>query len=145
MAITQAQPDAMPILKLRLDEVVPVETPGSLSPSTVVSGGGAFWLRTEIGAEGMLWPIFNLMTWDVEHLAEDIVAGGPAVALAPLVGLVGAFPAPPGIWSITAGPYVLPASTYRIFTKIRLNAAMPPLLRAQIGGGADGILLEVIP
>lgn len=151
MTITQAQPDAMPIIKLRFDEVICIETPGALSPSTVITSGAAFWLRTDIGAEGGFWPIFNLFTWDIRHFAEDIVNGGPAIALPPLLGVAGAFPPPPGIWSIVAGPLatgaagVLPQGTYRILTNVRLNAAMPPPLRSLIGGSNDGLLVEVIP
>jgi hypothetical protein len=146
MAGPQAQPDAMPILKLRFDEVVVVETPGSLSPSNVVSAGGQFWLRIEIGAEGMLWPVFNLMNWNIQHFATDLTAGGAAAPLpgAPVV-LGGAFPFPPGVWSILTGPFALPQGNYRILTRIRLDPAMPMPLRTQIGGSSDDLLLEVIP
>jgi hypothetical protein len=153
--MAQAQPDAMPICKLRFDEVVCIETPGALSPSTVIRSGQNFWLRTDIGGEGPFGPpVFNLLHWDVFHFAEDIVHGG-SVALPGVVtvdrNVLGAFPPEPGIWSIVSGPYTtgpgnqLPDGSYRILTSLRLEANENPILRSRIGGSHQLLIVEVIP
>jgi hypothetical protein len=150
----QAQPDLMPVIKLRMDDVECVETPGSLDPSTIVTSGGNFWLVTDIGAEGMFWPIFNMLTYEVHHTAERIDSAGAPVVLPGGPPFLGAFPAAPGIMrhqspAITTGPPAsapdLAEGTYRIFTTVRLVAPSPAGLFSLIGGFFQGPVIQVIP
>jgi hypothetical protein len=147
----QSQPDLMPVIKLRMDDVECVEQPGSLDPSNIVTSGNTFWLRTDIGGEGMFMPFLSMLTYEVHHTAERIDAAGPPILLPTGGSFIPNLPAPPGIFRHTSPPITtgaaatLPDGTYRIFTSLRLVAPSPPALFSLIGGFYQGPILQVIP
>ena len=152
-----AQPDALPLIKMKMGEVQVVEGPGAtLTPSNIISDGGTFWLRTEISAEGFIGPpILNLLTaasqLEVQHHLEDIQGGGPAVNLpAAPQAIVGAFPAPPGSIVVSVGPFAAGTApgadvglgSWRVLTHIHCTN---PGLANFFGGFSEGPVVEVLP
>ena len=61
----QAQPDVMPFLRFRLDDVVVLEN--GLSPSTVIEQGTPFTLRLDLGFDGTLAPLLTGQAFSVFH------------------------------------------------------------------------------
>ncbi len=144
-----AQPDAMPLVKMRLDGVECIEPAFSLSPSNIVPVGSSFQLRTDLGFEGVL-PGANLLgaTIRVEHHLQRIEDG--TVSALPLTAAdTFNIPPEPATMSVLSGPYatgaVAPAltpGTYRVVTHI--HAIAPPGAGRVINAFHDGLIIEVV-
>jgi len=141
----QAQPDAMPLLRFRLDAVVCVE-PAGLGPSSVITAGNTFTLRTELGFDGLFVGLLAGQQFVVRHHVQRIEDG--LVKTLPLAG--GQFTVP-GTGAahipVIAGPYTtgpngsgadleIPpppqaGGTYRVTTHVHaLNVAVRPIVAA---------------
>ncbi len=147
----QAQPDAMPFLRFRLDAVVCVE-PAGLGPSSVITAGNTFTLRTELGFDGLFVALLGGDTFNVFHHVQNVETG--ATSVLPLAG--GTFTVPPpgaaAHIAVVCGPYTtgaggnLPipagfaAGTYRILTHVHaVSGAIAPIVAAF----HDGLIVMV--
>jgi hypothetical protein len=153
----QVQPDTT-FLKYTMDEVMPVEAPGAISPATIITDGGSFWLRTEVAVSGTFWPVANLLNYEICHHLEPVEPGGPVITLPLAGGAFGAvagilFPPPPAALSVVTGPYLVGAvpgallipGTYRVLTHMHTVPPSAPFFRQRIGGFYDGLVIEVLP
>ncbi len=151
---SQAQPQAMPFLNFRLDAVVCLE-PAGLGPSTVITAGDSFTLRTELGFDGLFVPLLVGDTFNVFHHVQRVEDG--AAFVLPLAGATFAVPAPPASAHIAvpSGPYStgsagsganleipagFAAGTYRVLTHVHAVAAgIAPIVAAF----HDGLIIMV--
>jgi len=144
----QAQPDVMPFLRMRMDNVVILE-PG-LSPTSIVSSGTDVQLRVEVGFDGILAPLLVGQTFNVFHHVTNIESGATSVlnggsfvvtganlshaavnsSLYSTSGAAADFPTPAGS----------AAGTFRILTHVHAaSAAVEPIVTAFF----DGTILMV--
>jgi len=144
----QAQPDAMPFLKFRLDDCVCLE-PG-LSPASVVSAGTSFQLRLDLGFDGILAPLLNGKTFDVFHHIENIeigtritVPGGSIVVTPANLGhmTVTSPPITTGPGNILVIPAGFDAGTFRVLSHVH---AADPAIRSIVSAFHDGLVIEVV-
>ncbi|HXV43618.1 MAG TPA: hypothetical protein VEC96_11195 [Anaerolineae bacterium] len=150
-----AQPDQLPEHKFRMDGVTVFDFPVPQSgPTTIITAGDSFTLRTEVGFDGNLDGMLAGQTFSVFHhvqnietAATSILAGGgfavPAVASdrAHITVVSGPFNT-----SDTGGggqleiPATFDAGTFRITTHVHADAApVKPLVAALF----DGTILMV--
>ena len=149
-AAGQAQPDAMPLLRMRLDDVVVLE-PG-LGSSSVVTAGTPVSIRLDVGFDGMLAGLVSGQELNVFHHIQNVETGTNTTING------GSFIVPPPAASShivhTSGPYAtgggtdfeIPAGfdsgTYRILTHIHPdNASVASIISAF----HDGLVVQVIP
>lgn len=145
----QAQPDMMPALRFRFDNIVILE-PG-LSPSSVVPAGTPVTLRMDLGFDGLLAPLLDGDSFSVFNHIQNIETG--ANTTLPGGGFV--VPAGPAKAHITvsSGPYTtggpgsdfaIPAGftsgTFRILTHVHANA---PGITPIVAAFNDGLVLMV--
>ena len=153
MAPAAAQPDVMPLLKFRMDNVVCIEQPASLSPSTIIRVGNQFWLRTDIGMEGFLAIALN-GGYRVYHHVENIEAGARGLLPAtPTDTFSGVLPVNQsllsGPYNAAAAPLGIPAGfdsgTYRVTTHIHTRPPFPPGAATVFSAVNDGLIIQIIP
>ena len=128
----QAQPDVMPFLRFRLDDVVVLEN--GLSPSAVIEEGTPFTLRVDVGFDGLLAPLVTGQAFSVFHHITNIEtnatqteAGGAFVPTAANLTHITAQSGPISL-AIPAG---FEAGTFRILTHVHAdNAAVRPIVAA---------------
>jgi len=145
----QAQPDAMPFLKMRLDGIVCLE-PTGLSPSTVISAGNDVTLRAELGFDGLFAPLLIGQTFRVVYHPQRIednvnvpVLASPITAitaanLAHLTVSAGPFTTVPG-GNLPVAPGFA-SGTYRIVAHVHFtNPAIDTIVTAFY----DGLMLMV--
>ncbi len=150
-----AQPDAMPFLKFRLDDVTAIESlagPVPLGPSTIIPSGNTFFLRTDLGMEGVLAPVIP-GGYEVFHHIQNIETGAVAT-LPPTAGdtFAGVLPESASLLSgpYTAGvaPLVIPpgfdTGTYRITSHVHPVAPFPASAGTVINAFHDGLIIQIV-
>jgi len=148
----QAQPDVMPLLKMRLDDVVVLES--GIGPSTVITNGTPLQLRLDIGFDGTFAGLLTGQAFSVFHHIECVEDGVRST----LAGGTFVVPAPPGSAHIlvtsplyTTGaagsganfaiPAGFSAGTFRILSHVHANnLAVRPIA----GAFHDNLVIQVI-
>jgi len=147
----QAQPDVMPFLKMRLDDVVVLE--GGLSPSTVITAPATLTLRLDVGFEGMLAGLLTGQPFSVVHHIERIedgnrinLPGGNFVVPAPPASshiLVNSGVITTGASGSGANLEIAPgfaSGTFRVLTHVHADN---PAVRPIVAAFHDGLVIQV--
>jgi len=146
-----AQPDFLPALKFRLDNIEVLET-GGFGPSSIVTAPNPFTLRMDLGFDGPLTLLLFGLVLTAEHHAQHIESG--AVFALPVAGGIVVIPpalAPASHLTISSGPYAtvvgvaapgvpLGTGTYRITTHIH----PPPPIAGIVSAFYDGLIVQVV-
>jgi hypothetical protein len=115
-----AQPDAMPFLKFRLDDVEVKETDG-WAPSTILNDGKDFQFTVKLGVEGNLAALLIGDKYKIEHHCQQLDGPGQET----LDGGNFTVPDPPDPVEESSGPYTagadLPVGTWVITTLVGFN------------------------
>lgn len=150
-AAGQAQPDAMPLLRMRMDDVVVLE-PG-LGSTSIVEVGTPVSIRLDCGFDGMLAGLVSGQTMNVFHHVQNVETGANST----LNGGNFIVPSPATASHIThtSGPYTtggpgsdfeipggFASGTFRILTHIHPDSAS---VASVISAFHDGLVIQVIP
>lgn len=150
-----AQPDQLPAHKFRMDGVTVFDFPVPQSgPTTIITAGDSFTLRTEVGFDGNLDGMLFGQAFSVVHHVQNIENGATSV-LAGGNFVVPAAAAARAHITVVSGPFTtsdtgdggdleIPATfdagTFRVTTHVHADAApIKPLVAALF----DGTILMV--
>ncbi len=147
----QGQPDLLPFLKFRLDDVIVLEN--GISPSTIVTAPTTLQLRLDVGFDGQFAALLHNQRFSVFHHLERVEDGFRKT----LPGGSFVVPVPGGASHITitsnnystGGPgsgadFEIPAGfdsgTFRILTHVHAD---DPNIRQIVSAFHDGLILQI--